>query len=103
LLDVLVVVGQKPKREIENQRLAKIELVSVRDLEVLRVIVDILRQLFLNIRNRRSAIDLARLRVEKGLILAKRADADEIESKLKLRKADRHARLRIDRTSRSYA
>ena len=69
MTNFVVVVGQELTSEIQDQRLAEIELPLVRDCNVF-LVVDIVGQFLIVVAELGMPIDLARLPVEMGFILA---------------------------------
>src|SRR5262249_34282511 len=86
----VVVVGQELTSETQDQRLAEIELSLIRNRNIF-LVADIVGQFLVVVAELGVPIDLARLPVEIGFILAHAAAAHEFEGELEVRKVDRHS------------
>ena len=81
MANFVLVVGQVLTSEIQDQRLAKVELSLVRDCNIF-LVVDIARQFLVIVAELGMPMELARLPVEIGLIFAHAAAVHELEREL---------------------
>ena len=94
LSNLLVVVRQELAGKVQHERLAEIELLLARYLDVFVGVVDVIRQFLLLVIIERFGmpIELARLLAQEGLMVVARAAADEVEGQHQIGPADRHRR-----------